>query len=148
MKERSVGFTGTQKGMSEIQRRKIEANVEILAKASQEGTLQSVHHGDCIGSDAQFHDMCLKHGIPKEKIVIHPPKDSSRRAFCQGGIVLPEKNYLERNKDIVDSSGCIIATPNGPERIRSGTWSTIRYAKKQEKPVMAYLPDGNIHHKR
>ena len=38
--------------------------------------------------------------------------------------------YLERNKNIVNAVDFIIAAPDGPEKVRSGTWSTVRYAKK------------------
>jgi bifunctional non-homologous end joining protein LigD len=30
------------------------------------------------------------------------------------------------------------------EQLRSGTWSTVRFAKKQGKPVFLILPDGTV----
>jgi bifunctional non-homologous end joining protein LigD len=30
------------------------------------------------------------------------------------------------------------------EQLRSGTWSTVRFAKKQGKPVFVILPDGTV----
>ena len=39
--------------------------------------------------------------------------------------------YLERNKEIVASSNLLIACPVGDkEELRSGTWSTVRFARK------------------
>ena len=50
------------------------------------------------------------------------------------------KPYLDRNRDIVDACEVLLATPDGPERLRSGTWSTVRYARKIGKPVEVRLP--------
>jgi predicted Rossmann fold nucleotide-binding protein DprA/Smf involved in DNA uptake len=56
-----------------------------------------------------------------------------------------EKPYLARNRDIVLETIALIAAPAEPqERIRSGTWSTVRFAKKQGKTVILILPDGTI----
>ena len=45
-----------------------------------------------------------------------------------------------RNKDIVNSCDILIACPeNDKEVIRSGTWSTIRYAKKINKTVLLFV---------
>ena len=54
------------------------------------------------------------------------------------------KPYLERNKDIVDETGLLIATPKGEEIVRSGTWSTIRYARKNHKKIIIIMPNGNL----
>ena len=76
-------------------------------------------------------------------IRIYPPLDSTLRAFiaktCE--VALP---YLERNRKIVDNSDMLLAAPAGPEaeHLRSGTWSTIRYAIKMGKRVFIILPDG------
>jgi hypothetical protein len=56
--------------------------------------------------------------------------DDSKRAFCQGDVVLTPRPYLVRNRHIVDASSVLIATPKGDEELRSGTWSTVRYARK------------------
>jgi hypothetical protein len=67
------------------------------------------------------------------RIVIHPPTDPKKRAFCKGAAEIREpKPYLDRNHDIVDEgSGLLIAAPFQEEEIlRSGTWATVRYAWK------------------
>jgi len=39
----------------------------------------------------------------------------------------------------------MIATPGEvDEQLRSGTWSTVRFARKQGKPVHVILPDGRV----
>ena len=51
----------------------------------------------------------------------------------------------------VDMSLTTPACPSGPqimseaeEQLRSGTWSTIRYAKRQNKPTTIIFPDGSV----
>lgn len=131
-----VGFTGTRRGMTAAQ---------LTAVAGLLDTLKPVaaHHGDCLGADADFHRLCVSRQIP---VVIHPPANAGWRAFCHGHLVkvLPAKDYLERNRDIVAAGDVLIATPAGPEMLRSGTWSTVRYAKKNGRPVFLVLPDGNV----
>jgi hypothetical protein len=63
---------------------------------------------------------------------VHPPTDDRKRAFCTGnGADWEPKPYLERNHDIVDETTILIACPNGEERMRSGTWATVRYARQR-----------------
>jgi hypothetical protein len=51
---------------------------------------------------------------------------------------------LDRNKMMVDDCEALIATPRlMVEELRSGTWSTIRYARKCRKPVHIVWPDGS-----
>lgn len=86
-----------------------------------------LHHGDCVGWDKQAHDIAVSLGITT---VAHPPDNSKMRAFCCADYVRPALPYLERNREIVLSTVKMIAAPDGPEVARSGTWSTIRTAKK------------------
>ena len=58
-------------------------------------------------------------------------------SFCKGDIILKPKKYLDRNKSIVDKTDILIAFPSTNEEvIRSGTWSTIRYAKNKGKKIL------------
>jgi predicted Rossmann fold nucleotide-binding protein DprA/Smf involved in DNA uptake len=55
-------------------------------------------------------------------------------------ILLP-LDPLVRNKVIVNISDVILATPfEDKEVMRSGTWSTIRYARKVGKTPIIILP--------
>ena len=143
MEPQIIGFTGTHKGMTSDQYFAVEyllSSVDFL----------EAHHGDCIGADAQFHLFCLDMKIP---IVIHPPDDKRKRAFCfaehgrEGlGTSLPCKPYLARNRDIVNTCDILIACPkNKEEELRSGTWATIRHAKKSMKGLCLIYPDGEIY---
>ena len=130
-------MTGNRSGISD------EA-LKILKKFLSTNDIIEVHHGDCIGADTAFHKESLSNGI---KIVIHPPNKNNFRSFCIGDnvtILLP-KPYLTRNHHIVDATDMLIAFPPTKEEIvRSGTWATIRYAKKKHKKIFMIFADGEI----
>lgn len=133
-----VGFTGTRQGMTEAQRICFGAALVLLTEERDE-----FHHGDCIGADAEAHRLATEFGY---KAIIHPPIIGSKRAFCNAPVVLQAKPYLERNHDIVDAVDFMFATPGEiNEQLRSGTWATIRYARKKQKKLMIIGPDGNVH---
>lgn len=96
----------------------------------------TLHHGDCVGSDAQADAIARELGA---RIEIHPPEREHMRAFCgrDGDKVWPVKPFLERDRDIVDSSFALFGATRTREHAarRSGTWFTIRYARHQGKPV-------------
>jgi hypothetical protein len=133
-----VGFTGTREGMTKPQRRRVRELV--VEYGPKEG-----HHGDCEGGDEQFHSICRG-----EKVftVAHPPKDSRWRAFCSADRTERVKDFLDRNKDIVQESTVLIAAPK--EEVEpapaqgQGTWSTVRYARKRGIPVRVVLPSGQL----
>lgn len=55
------------------------------------------------------------------------------------------KEYIKRDKDIVDTSDILIATPRFMyEELRSGTWATVRYAEKKNKPIVIIWPNGDV----
>jgi len=139
-----IGFTGTQNGMTFIQKRNI---LKFLNGTSND--IIEFHHGDCIGADSECHGIINnfnKFYKTNVKIIIHPPINESKRAFCKGDIILPKDEYLNRNKHIVDSIDLLFVAPKElHEQLRSGTWSTYRYAKnKKHKPVIIFYPDGTI----
>lgn len=133
----NFGFTGTREGMTGRQWRALH---DYLCSTE----VTEAHHGDCVGSDAQFHGLVrLLH--PTACIKIHPPLNPRHRAFCLGDLRFPRRDYLDRNKDIVDLSEYLIATPHElTERQRSGTWSTIRYARKQGRGILIVFPTGKL----
>lgn len=112
----------------------------VLYELNKVDPITEVHHGDCVGADDLFHSICYLMDYP---IVIHPPINTSKRAYCTGAkLVMPEQDYLVRNRNIVDASDAVIAVPpTAHELRRSGTWSTYRYAVKQGKEVYLITPD-------
>lgn len=132
-----LGFTGTQNGMRLEQRNALRRLLRQLQP-------NEFHHGDCIGADEQAHRIVRK-VAPNCRIVIHPPSNPSKRAWCEGDVILPEKDYLVRNRDIVNVSTEMVATPyERIEQLRSGTWSTIRYARKNNRKLHLLLPEGEF----
>ena len=130
-----AGFTGTKEGISQKQRESLESLI-IRCK--------TLHHGDCIGADESAHQIAYLKDL---KIVIHPPTDPKHRAFCIGAAIMwEEKPYLMRNHDIVDCSQILIACPKEErgEELRSGTWATVRYARKCGKKIFIVRPSGRI----
>jgi hypothetical protein len=135
LKGLSVGFTGTQLGMTVYQKEV----VQMLLTSN----LHSFHHGDCIGADDDAAKIAKAAGI--NLVICHPPIIQAKRAHSYATVWLPPKQYLARNHDIVDASDLLIVCPKGfkPEP-RSGTWATFRYAQKKHKIIYLIHPDGNI----
>ena len=130
-----IGMTGNRDGIFEQAR---ETLIHILDNLEA----HEAHHGDCVGADAEFHELAVK----RMPIIIHPPTNKTNRSFCEGAKeVLKPREYLERNKDIVDSSELLIAIPSTlTEYERSGTWSTVRYARTLGRPIIIIQPHGKI----
>ena len=129
MFERAIGFTGTS-DLSGVDSERHENLVLVFHELKRKG-FTVVHHGDCVGADQLCHDSALEVGL---KIVIHPPKDPKKRAFCTADAdeVREEFGYIARNHHIVNETQVLVAMPKiiGKEELRSGTWATVRYARK------------------
>jgi hypothetical protein len=135
-----IAFTGTQEGMNEFQcetlhNRLVSAMAHALAIDNTDPQnhygVYEFHHGDCIGADAQAHEIALILGY---SIAIHPPLNPSKRAWCDSYIRICEpKEYLVRNREMVDECDFLFVAPkSNKEELRSGTWSTYRYADKKD----------------
>ncbi len=128
-----IGFTGTQKGMTDYQKNELRISLSTITVLNR----GEFHHGDCIGADEEAYGIAIQYGF---FIVVHPPINESKRAFTSCDVMLPAKDYIARNHDIVDDTDILYACPDGPEKLRSGTWATIRYALKQKKKVVIFHP--------
>lgn len=124
-----IGFTGTQRGLSPGQ-------ATFLRSTLLEHNPTEFHHGDCVGADAEAHEI-VRELLPQCKIIIHPPTVPHKQAFCHGDETRVNKPYLQRNRCIVDSVDLLIAAPwTNEEQLRSGTWATIRYARKVKRYII------------
>jgi hypothetical protein len=138
----NVGVTATQDGLTPEQKARFE---EILAELRAKYQRIWVHHGDCEGGDKQIDAIARKVGCG---VVIHPPKDPKKRAFCAQShdVVWEPQDYMVRNQDIVDESDLMLSGPKTfvcPTNLRGqGTWSTTKRAEKAKKPLTIILPDG------
>lgn len=131
-----IGFTGTRKGMTDIQKEKIR---DYLNRKIEYHMFFA--HGDCKGSDEQAHQIALDLGYC---VRIYPPSNPIHRAYCKGATkVFPERQYHTRNLAIRAASDVLIATPATEyEIMRSGTWSMIRNMVKEGKDVLIIYPSG------
>lgn len=127
------GFTGTQRGMSAQQRVDLYQVIDQLVRAYGAKNLVA-HHGDCIGGDGEFHDLVKSRDI---WTISHPPLHEEKRAFCKADETKDPEPYLIRNRNIVRESKLLVAAPlTDQEVIRSGTWSTIRAARRWLIPLL------------
>lgn len=133
-----LGFTGTRAGMTYKQ---TVAVTGFLTKIDPGNAV----HGDCTGADEDFDNICKALGIFRE---VFPGKnnqgDSPNRAFCDAEIIHPVLPYLVRDRIIVEKAKLgLIACPKGKtEERRSGTWTTVRYARNMLRPIYIIFPDG------
>lgn len=129
-----IGFTGTRRGMTKAQR----STLGVILFDQHES--REFHHGDCIGADEEAHGLARAFGF---RIVLHPPSDPRKRAYCEADTTRTPAEYLARNRCIVDECGLLVATPKQyADEVRSGTWSTVRYAQRIGRDVIVILPDG------
>jgi hypothetical protein len=131
MSGKRVGFTGTHKGVSAFQ---LAALTKKLESLKEEG-FNEFHHGQCVGADEQAARIAKSLGY---RVVAHPglakdPANLLYRSEWGGNDEVREpKPFIERDRDIVDKTETMLATPlTYEETTRSGTWSTVRYARKQ-----------------
>ena len=131
-----IGFTGTQDGISKERLYDIELIVREYKKMYEKVWL---HHGACIGADTQVHGRLY---TLVDAIVVHEPVIKVKQG------VFPDTNdphvywrlpydYLVRNRHIVQESQLLIAAPATKKPVlRSGTWATIRYARKLGREII------------
>ena len=130
-----VGFTGTRAGMTSAQKATVASYLETLDP-------KTVHHGDCLGADADFHGLARDAGF---YVVGHPCDLPEQRAFCNLDECRKVLRPLVRNENIVNSSEFMIACPKSNEELRgSGTWATIRCCRKKFHPLDIVWPDGAV----
>ena len=142
MKYKSLGFTGSRDESIPTFSQIVKVDELLFVLQPSE-----VHHGDCVGSDEWFHKRCTGPYKNNPVVHIHSPDDPKYRALCTMGtknILHTPKPYMKRNQDIVDASDILIATPHGPEEVRSGTWATIRRARKKGIPIYIVYPNGKV----
>ena len=86
-----IGFTGNRYGLTS------EQKIQITSILDKYDNL-IVSHGDCIGSDTDFHNLCIDYKntdpIKKIRIDIFLPNNSKFRAFNHGDLLMDEKLYL------------------------------------------------------
>jgi hypothetical protein len=129
----SIGFTGTRRGLTREQHLVLIQIIDALEFAE-------FHHGDCIGADAEAHAI-VRSFRPRARIVVHPGALQKLRAGCRGDETRLPAPFLARNKRIVSTTDVLIAAPGTQREIlRSGTWATVRVARRMGRPVILVFP--------
>ena len=135
-----VGFTGTREGMTDIQKYIYTRNFLLIIAKKLPIDRICFHHGLCIGSDDEAHDIAKENNC---YIIGHPPLN---KRFAVDKIVNEMREplpYLMRDHKIVDEATIMFGTPNSKQEIlKSGTWATIRYARKLHRLLTIIYPDG------
>jgi hypothetical protein len=134
-----VGFTGTREGCT-------PAQGGALARLICDMPITEFHHGCCLGADTEAVTHVTYHHVGVQ-VTAHPCSLRaffSQRAYRLSNAFCDVKPPLDRNHDIVDACEVLIACPKeSAEVLRSGTWATVRYARKKGLRVVLILPDGN-----
>lgn len=133
-----IGFTGSRIEPTHQQ-------LEMLARLL-EAFLERIRkpvvglHGDCVGADAFFDATCEQLDIPR---VCYPCTISGMRAGTSAKQLFEPQPPLVRNRMIANESDILIACPKENDEVtRSGTWSTVRYARHAKKPIVIVKPGG------
>jgi hypothetical protein len=104
--------------------------IQAALEALRESGPVEFHHGGASGADFEASLIAERLGMT---VKVHLAKAVTPRAF------------LTRNRLIVDLADELLAAPAGfGEELRSGTWATIRYARKRHKLTRIFWPDGTV----
>jgi hypothetical protein len=148
-----VAISGTQFGFQSAEQFMAFTSCmyELMSVSYLRGEDLHFHHGDCIGVDEQaakfMNEMKVtrEHAqmnspVPLQKIIVeaHPGQnkrgDSPKRAFVPADVVHPTKDYLYRDREMVELAENVLIVPKGfREEQFGGTWYTFRHARKDQQ---------------
>jgi hypothetical protein len=131
--------------MTEAQRKAVG-----LWLMEHETGIRQLHHGACMGADVDFHNVCIDMEMI-QLIHVHPSDDRFTNRLRQlkqierVAMIWPEEAPLQRDLTMVQYSDVLLATPlQDDEIVRSGTWATVRRARKLRKTVHVFRRDGTL----
>lgn len=134
---RSVGFTGTR---AELPREQWNT---LSATLADRNLGEQFHSGQCVGADEEAHHLAVAYGY---RTHVWPPINRKFRAHYKGDVMHTAMTYGNRNLAIVQHADILIACPPGAEQDwpRSGTWMTVRIARKLGVPRIIIRQDGSV----
>jgi hypothetical protein len=146
----NIGISGSRQFTPEPQRARFTGTLGKITRTYP--GIVVIHHGCCTGIDELAHavgrktDGCQIFGYPgTDARGKSPYRMRDREGFAK---IFPPAVYSERNRAIVAASTFLIGAPlypeDDPRSLRSGTWQTIRYARKTRKPVITINSDGEL----
>jgi len=134
-----IGFTGTRRGPTPRQSDGIRRFVRAVPPSR-------FVHGGAPGCDTIAHHI-VRAACPDICIEIHPSEIHGSTVWMPMGNceIYPELPPLDRNRVIVSRVYGMLAVPKSSrEESRSGTWATVREARRIGCPVIIIRPDGEI----
>lgn len=134
-----IGFSGTRYGMTLLQRRAV---YRVFRWYRDNRNAVAVHHGSCVGADAEAHDLARMLGLA---VALHPG-DNPYRAECamlEGERVWMPRDFRTRNAAIAACTGVLVAAAGDGTEDR-GTSHAISCAVKLERPVVIVSADGRL----
>ena len=132
-----IGFTGTSTPLPTPQ---VNGLISVLTRLRKEYLW--MNNGDCIYADEIAGKIWQYFA---GKVWLRPPDNPKKRAFLDSDECDQPAPYMKRNQTIVDNSSLLVCTPSTMDEVlRSGTWATIRKARKAVIPIIYVYPDGSI----
>jgi hypothetical protein len=149
-----LGFTGTRDGMTEAQKQAITLYL-------RDRHITAHYNGACHGADQDMFWLMMNYSIALNDSVVMElcPGDTEQYAWCITTRSLIEEKtgfngtinihkpqvYQLRNRVIVSRSDHLLAAPGSDhETLRSGTWATVRIARRQKVGRTIAWPDGRL----
>jgi len=134
----TLGFAGSREKLRDKQ-------IGELRRLIADPSVETVHHGGCIGGDEMCHQFALYVG---KTVVVHPPHKSLIRGYCGPAVwskskvvTTNGKDFLLRIDDIIAACDILIVCPETVKEKRgSRAWYAIRRAKRSGKTVKIILP--------
>lgn len=134
-----IGFTGTQYGMTDRQKSNFEEIFSWFEKTYGDRGLE-FHQGQCVGAD--FDALSIVKSRGGVWTVSHPPIDKRMIHTLECDETRPDCTFIGRNHNIVDGVDILLAAPRSrKEEQRSGTWATVRYARRVSRPIEMVWPN-------
>lgn len=132
-----LSITGTRKGLTEAQ---FDVAKQFII---EDDCIEVLHEGDCAGVDQQV-TLMFQDIAPEIWVVCHPAIRVGTRAYGEYDEIREGKGPLIRDQDMVDEGDYLWAFPCSEEIVRSGTWTTVRMARKKGIPITIIMPDGSV----
>lgn len=136
-----IGFTGSQGGMTPEQKDRLRG---FLTYAMATCGDVEFNHGNCIGSDTEASWIAYEVGCD---VHAYPCDIISKWGNAYYGTIWDAHDPpppMERNETLA-SFDLLVGAPEQNEEIRrSGTWATVRRARKRATPVYILWPDGSV----
>lgn len=122
-----VGFTGSRGPVDLVAREWLSMTLTKLQKVGSE-----LLHGSAVGADDCARTIARRVGFVT---IAYPSTLRNYLAVGHDDVTRPPRAPLDRNHTIVDLCDVLVAVPDQPEHLRSGTWATVRYARRRGIPI-------------